>query len=483
MMTTTLSLQAHDPIFAALDAISNLSGEQALLCFDPDGSCIYASPSCAQILSSPTHALKGKSFEALHLTPDSNYFFHTAPRATDFPAFVKNLQNESTLSSCNTSETLQFSCSLMAFTTHAQVGVLVSCSSRTHTMAQSWQPLLDQLPFGTLLYSEHGEVVFANKAARQITQHSGPVARLLDANHVHLKTPRGERLSPEDHPALRALVTKENILTETILLCRHDGQLIRLECSALHLQETAHNHVLFVFRDVSARYKRAIEKGDLLSIASHELRNPLTPLKGLLQMMAHDRHEKRPVNPVHLEKAQGQVERLVKLVDGLLDLSIVETGRFSYSKKRHDIRELLDELVAGWCIRHGDERFILDLPEEPVFMHIDSAGIEQVINNLLDNAIKHSPKDQPVWIKLELDEDGSHTIITLKDRGLGFVMDESEQLFERFAQGKNATKTHPGSLGIGLYICKRIVEEHRGSIELRSIPHEGTVVTVKLPQH
>jgi signal transduction histidine kinase len=452
------------------------SSDRLTLYFDEQGVCQYVSSAILTHFGLTRHEVLGEGFDELHRSSRS-----PLPCTEHVPEFAELL-------TAPPSSHMKYPG--VSFTPlRAPLGGLIvhhelsKASLHTLNNTPRWEVILNHFPIGTLLASYDGSVHFANDEARQILRREGMWTKLRKNPPYTLQTPRGEHLVDEDHPMQRAITSGKNLINETLLLCFHDDQEVkRLECSVFHVNlsdaEDAEKVLLCLFRDVSARYQRSVEKGDLLSIASHELRNPLTPLKGLLHMLKQDYQQHGNVQVELIHKAQNQVERLVKLVDGLLDLSIVETGKFSYSKKNHDLRELVDELVAGWCIRHGDERFELEMPMEPLPINIDAAGIEQVLHNLLDNAIKHSPEERPIFIQLTTTQE--EAILRVEDRGKGFVMEHSSQLFDRFTQGNNMTPRH-GSLGLGLYVCKCIIEEHDGSIRIDSVVNQGTTVVVSLP--
>ncbi len=449
------------------------SPERLTLYFDEQGICRYASAALHTRLNLSRTQVIGQSFEALHHAPAALFASHH-----DVPPFAHLLHGH-------------VDADLQASSIHhpditfiplraPYAGVIAHYSPHPHS--PEWESLLNHFPTGTVLVGYDGTIYFANNEARQITRKQGPWTHIRECTPFVLKTPRGEQLATCDHPMKRAIASGNDLLDETLLMYFEDQEIKRVECSVFHVPLSRHPDaekvLLFLFRDVSARHQRAMEKGDLLSIASHELRNPLTPLRGLLHMIKQDYQQSGHIETDLLHKAQNQVERLVKLVDGLLDVSIVETGKFSYSKKSHDLRELVDELIAGWCIRHGDERFELELPIQPLTLNIDAAGIEQVLHNLLDNAIKHSPEERPIRVSLHKQKD--EAILRVEDRGKGFAMENSKKLFNRFTQGQNMTPRH-GSLGLGLYVCKRIVEEHGGTICIDSAVNQGTTVAVSLP--
>lgn len=475
----TLSTPDTDALAPAflhvLDAMA--SSERLTLYFNEQGVCQYVSSAILTHFGLERQDVLGKSFDELHRSTQS-----PIPYTEHVPEFSELLRTSFTPSPANYPGV-----SFAAL--RAPLGGLIVhhelSKASLHTLhnAPRWEVILNHFPIGTMLASYDGSVHFVNDEARQILRREGMWTKIRKNPPYTLQTPRGEQLEDRDHPMQRAIASGKNLINETLLMCFHDDQEIkRMECSIFHVNlsegEDSEKVLLCLFRDVSARYQRSVEKGDLLSIASHELRNPLTPLKGLLQMLKQDYQQNGHIQVELIHKAQNQVERLVKLVDGLLDLSIVETGKFSYSKKNNDLRELVDELIAGWCIRHGDERFELELPMDPLPINIDAAGIEQVLHNLLDNAIKHSPEERPIVIKLTATE--NEAVLRVEDRGKGFVMEHSSQLFDRFTQGKNMTPRH-GSLGLGLYVCKCIIEEHDGSIRIDSVVNQGTTVVVSLP--
>ena len=219
-------------------------------------------------------------------------------------------------------------------------------------------------------------------------------------------------------------------------------------------------------------------KSRFLAHMSHELRNPLTPLKGLLQIALQQQESDGEVDRQLLVKSLKQVDRLTKLVDGLLDLSRLETGRLSYAKQPTELCEMLEEFMGSWRTRHGQERFVMDLPARPITLELDAAGFEQVLNNLLDNALRFSPEDEPITMRVRLE--GEHVVIEVEDHGVGLNEATAKRVFERFYQGDNSA-TRSGSLGLGLYISRKIVEEHNGKISIRSERGERTVVEVSLP--
>lgn len=339
--------------------------------------------------------------------------------------------------------------------------------------------LIEALPLGVIVVTAQGEVLYANAEALRITRRD----RWPSLNHPRsylLRTPRGEVLDQASGPFQRAVRQRRELEQETLLLDFGAGETRRVVCQVRQVDRPGEDEALYMcmMRDITARHEREQRKDEFLSVASHELRGPLTPLKGLLQIARQQHEQGRPVDGQLLTKALGQIERLRRLVDGLLDLSRMETGRLTFTPQPTDLVELVREQVELWCARHGHGRFELDLPEAPLIMELDASGIGQVLNNLLDNALKFSPEDEAIRVGLSTESDPWVTL-TIEDHGVGLDPELGERVFERFFQGPNAISA--GSLGLGLFISRKIIQEHNGKIKFRSYNGERTVVEVLLP--
>lgn len=359
-------------------------------------------------------------------------------------------------------------------------GVLVTLVPQERSLDRhTLYALLDRLELGIIVADSRKQIRYYNRLARQITRRQSWVT-LHEQRPYKLITIRGEELEPEHGPITRALETGREIRDEILLFDFGAGGVVRVIVDVCHLTSPNEPDPLFmvVLRDVTQRHAREQKKGEFLSVVSHELRNPMTPLRGLLQIAISQQQSGQEIPTALLPKALSQVERLTRLVDGLLDVSRFETGKFSFTKQRTDLTHLIDELASSWVSRHGAERFALTLPNAPIFLEIDAAGIEQVLNNLLDNALKFS--DDGSVIELSLDADAEHATLTVRDTGVGIETHELERIVEQFYQASEGLGAS-GSLGLGLYISHKIVTEHRGEISFTSVRGEWTRVEVCLP--
>lgn len=236
----------------------------------------------------------------------------------------------------------------------------------------------------------------------------------------------------------------------------------------------------------------ALEKNDwalkvrdeFISVASHELKTPITALKmnlDLSQRMISGLSQKQQL-PDNLAKgidsASRQVDRLTQLIDDLLDLTRIRSGKLSYNLEPLDFCELVDETANRMSepLRKAGCSLVLDL-EPRVEVNCDRLRIEQVLVNLLSNVIKYAP-GKPVELKLRTS--GQEAIVSVSDQGPGIPEDQLKKIFEPYHR-VGATRTISG-LGLGLYIVDQIVKAHQGSITAESRPGGGTVFQLKLPR-
>ncbi len=220
-------------------------------------------------------------------------------------------------------------------------------------------------------------------------------------------------------------------------------------------------------------------RDEFMSIASHELKTPLTPLKMNLFMMERRVNEGLNVELVSIQKAKRQVDRLAGLVNDLLDVSRLEIGKLSVARNTLDVSRLASEVVESF--RDAFQREIkLDLPEAAALVLGDRDRLEQVVVNLVENANKYSPPHEPIRVSVEV---ASNQIrLHVQDRGIGIPGGDQAQIFQRFYRAKNVSNRNFGGLGLGLFISHSIIQAHGGSLSLISDEGQGSTFTVSVPR-
>jgi len=229
-------------------------------------------------------------------------------------------------------------------------------------------------------------------------------------------------------------------------------------------------------------------KSDFVSIASHQLRTPLTATKGYVSMLLEGTYG------TISNKAEGALrmvyasnERLVRIVDDLLDLSRMERGKFQYRFAKFSLVDLLEGIVKELAITVEVKKLkiVWNAPEhaEQFCVSADEEKLRQTFLNILDNAIKYTLKGH-IEIKIAKDTQPDYIRVSIKDTGIGISIEEREKLFERFVRGKGGSHVSASGSGIGLYIAKKIVDDHNGHIWAESEGRgKGSTFIVTLPAY
>jgi signal transduction histidine kinase len=200
-------------------------------------------------------------------------------------------------------------------------------------------------------------------------------------------------------------------------------------------------------------------KDEFISIASHELKTPLTSIKGYLELL-NEMENKQP-NKQFVQKAWENVNKLEKLIRELLDVSKIQSGQLELTMKEFNIDSLLDETIAAIQMVSATHEIIREDNFNNEIVMADRQRIEQVVTNLLSNAVKYSPGEKKVIVSGKKTE--TELIIKIRDFGMGVPEEEQSNIFERFYRSKNMTITISG-FGLGLYICRDIINRHNGQI-------------------
>lgn len=221
-------------------------------------------------------------------------------------------------------------------------------------------------------------------------------------------------------------------------------------------------------------------KDEFLSIASHELRTPVTSIKGYTQLAKMlIKENDLTTSEEYLDIALDQIDRMSRLILELLDVSRIETGRLEIRREPIAWPQFVRDVVHRHHTAVSDRRFHLSVPDAGKIVSGDRDRLEQVLGNLLENAVKYSPDGSDVTVTVE--EKGDTLITAVCDRGIGIPADELSQVFERFHRGRQVSSTNYGGLGLGLYITKQIVERHGGAIWVESKEGVGTTFYFSLP--
>jgi two-component system phosphate regulon sensor histidine kinase PhoR len=236
-----------------------------------------------------------------------------------------------------------------------------------------------------------------------------------------------------------------------------------------------------LFHDIT-QMKQADEiRRDFVANVSHELRTPLSILRGYVETLLDD--PELPTEELHriLEVMKRHSDRLTALTDDLLSLARLESAQTSLQLEDVRISELFASIVRDWGRKFADKKLRVEVnvsPSLPV-ISADSARLQEILYNLLDNAIKYSRPEGK--IRLEADRAGDDVVISVTDTGIGIPPEDLPRIFERFYRADKARSRELGGTGLGLSIVKHIAQMHGGSVNAQSILGQGTTIRVTLP--
>ena len=236
-----------------------------------------------------------------------------------------------------------------------------------------------------------------------------------------------------------------------------------------------------IARDVSAQREAQRRKDEFLAVLAHELRNPLAPIRTTLALV---REATLPAQQREraVVIADRQMAHLTRLLDDLLDVSRLSTGRVKLKKERVDLTVLARQSAdtARPIIESRLHRLEVKIWDQPLWIHADAVRMSQVINNLLTNASKYT--DPEGLIEFSVEREGDIAVMRVQDTGIGFAPEMKERLFTMFAQENAALDRAAGGLGIGLALVREFVERHGGTVTAFSPGRgKGALFTVRLP--
>jgi two-component system sensor histidine kinase VicK len=303
-------------------------------------------------------------------------------------------------------------------------------------------------------------------------------------NHSHAD---GTPYSKPTNPILQALRRCEPIRMRDEVFWRNDGTAYPVEYSANPLMENGViSGMVVAFQDISERRRLDRMKDEFISTVSHELRTPLTSLRASLGLISSGTLDKRPEKQRQmLEMAIGNSDRLIRLVNEILDFENVEKGRLSFDRQPVEAVDLLRRAADVASNANSEVRISVRVQAASAKVLADEGRILQVLNELVVNAVKFSPPETAIQLSaLPLNrglEDPTEICFIVKDEGRGIAPEKLERIFERFHQGDGSDSRALGGTGLGLALCRSIVEQHGGRIWAESTPGKGSRFYFTLP--
>jgi signal transduction histidine kinase len=234
-----------------------------------------------------------------------------------------------------------------------------------------------------------------------------------------------------------------------------------------------------VIMDITEQKEDDIRKSKLIGMVSHELKTPITTLKAYVQMLEGWTKKKKDAFSMGiLSKADRQVKKMNTIISGFLSIAQVDSGKIHLNKHEFNLKKLIQEAIEETLVINPKHTFTLS-PCEDINIIADSGKIEQVIINLLANAVKYSPDSFMVEIACTVKDDQAQ--ISVIDKGMGIKQKDINKLFKRYYRVKSKMMMNIPGFGIGLYLCAEIVKRHKGNIWVESELGKGSSFSFSLP--
>jgi PAS domain S-box-containing protein len=342
-----------------------------------------------------------------------------------------------------------------------------------------FKTLADFMPQKIWITDPAGDITYIN---RQYIEFTGLTAEKFSKTWQNFFHP--DDLPETTRRFYHSLATGDNYDMEARIKNKDGNYLWHLN-RAMPFKDEKGNIIMWIGSDTEIQKTKDEQKrkDDFIKIVSHELKTPVTSIKGYVQlliMLMEEEKEKYPVQFISsLSRIDRQVLRLTNLITEMLDLARLETGKLILKTENFNISELVTEVVQD--IRHTHPKHTIELVHTyKVNVEGDRDRLGQVLINFINNAIKYSPGQEKVEVFVKNGSNG-FVSVSVKDYGIGISKEEHEKIFERFYRAEGDNENTFAGFGIGLFIANDIIKKHKGSIAVESKPGKGSMFTFNLP--
>ena len=349
---------------------------------------------------------------------------------------------------------------------------LMEANATTQEEKRKLSSVLSNMTDGVIATDHTGKVILMNKQAELLlnTKQEDTIETCSIFELLGLQESKTlESLYKHKDPLLLDFsdVEKKYILEANFSVIQKEGQ--------------GFNGLITIIHDVTEEEKIEGERREFVANVSHELRTPLTSMKSYLEALEDGALHDPKIAPKFLHVAQTETERMIRLVNDLLQLSKMDSDDYQLYFETIDASKFLNRIIDRFEMATNLETlcFKRDIPDKTLMIKIDRDKITQVIDNILSNAIKYSPEGGSITISLKDEKD--QVCITVSDEGVGIPKENIPQIFDRFYRVDKARSRKLGGTGLGLAIAKQIVLAHGGEILVDSEWDVGTTITIILP--
>ena len=330
--------------------------------------------------------------------------------------------------------------------------------------------VLSYMTDGVVATDRKGRVILINE----------PAAKLLSVSRETILSSSIVSLLglEEDYSFEDLLVEKESLILDYSTATK--PLILRANFSVIQKETGFVNGLITVLHDITEQEKIDLERREFVANVSHELRTPLTTMRSYLEALSDGAWKDEEIAPNFLSVTQTETERMIRLVNDLLQLSKMDSKDYRLKKEWFNFIDFFNRIIDRFeIIKDENTAFERNLLDHAAFVEGDADKLTQVLDNIISNAMKYSPQGGKITFKVEEKED--HIVVSVSDQGMGIPKENLQQVFERFYRVDKARTRKLGGTGLGLAIAKEMVEAHGGKIWAESVEGKGTTVSFTLP--
>ncbi len=258
--------------------------------------------------------------------------------------------------------------------------------------------------------------------------------------------------------------------------------ILRASNSVIQKETGFINGLITVLHDITEQEKIDQERREFVANVSHELRTPLTTMRSYLEALAEGAWKDDEIAPRFLDVTQTETERMIRLVNDLLQLSKMDSRDYYFYKKQIDFGDFFNRIIDRFELSKSQKvSFIRNIPSQEVLVSIDTDKITQVLDNIISNAMKYSPEGGTIVFTVDIEEAANQILVSISDQGVGIPKSDMNKIFERFYRVDKARTRMLGGTGLGLAIAKEMIQAHDGDIWASSEEGKGTTIFFTLP--
>lgn len=347
---------------------------------------------------------------------------------------------------------------------------LQEANATTEGEKRKLSSVISYMTDGVIATDRKGKIILINE----------PAAKILDVSReTVLSDPVVSVLGIEDEYTFEDLLEQQ----ESVILdysTKNKPYILRANFSVIQKDSGFVNGLIAVLHDITEQEKIEMERREFVANVSHELRTPLTTMRSYLDALAEGAWKDDEIAPQFLQTTQTETERMIRLVNDLLQLSKMDSTDYRLNKEWIDFPTFFNRIIDRFeFTKNQNVTFVRKLPKNSIFVEIDEDKVTQVLYNIISNAMKYSPEGGRIIFKVK--EKDTEIVVSISDEGVGIPKNNLDKIFDRFYRVDKARTRKLGGTGLGLAIAKEMVTAHGGRIWATSVEGKGTTIFFTLP--